>query len=60
MKAHKSRKKVDTNDARPRAGRDAVAKGSDDLAAAAERCPSKTYFRYPAAARRREPVRFYR
>ena len=54
MKAQKSFKKHDA-----KADRDDRGRAADDQATA-ERCPSKTYFRYPAAARRREPVRFYR
>jgi len=58
MKARKSGKKACATPSLARPERDA--KGAEDESVPEERCPARTYFRYPAAARRREPVRFYR
>ena len=49
-----TRKTLDVKNAKAPRDRDPEAE-----AKAADRAPSKTYFRYPAAARRRVPVRFH-
>ncbi len=58
MKARKSNKKSCATPSLARPERET--NGVEDDAASEERCPARTYFRYPATARRREPVRFYR
>ena len=55
----KARKSLDEKGTKAHDDRERRAKAAEDQSAS-DRAPSKTYFRYPAAARRREPVRFYR